>query len=123
MRIAAIKQPAFPQSTSIEATTIDFGCKFVEQLGAILGTVLSMLFILNYVAPDEPITGCERQVHGMASLRLHDVLYPNNLLRQLINGHSRLVICRNMVFHHCKVNDFFLKWDFSIYNSCRSQEL
>ena len=68
-----------------------------------------MLFILNYVVPDEPVTRCEREVHGMGGLYLHDILHPNNLLRQYVNGHPCLIICSKVILHDRKVNDFFLK--------------
>jgi len=41
--VVGAKKPAFPQSTGIEATSIDFGCKFIEQWSAILGTILAKL--------------------------------------------------------------------------------
>ena len=58
----------------------------------------------------------------MGNLHLHDILYPNNLLRQLVNGDSSLVICRKMLSHNRKVNDLFLKSYISIYNSCQCQK-
>ena len=81
-----------------------------------------MLFIFNYVAPDEPITSSKREIHCMGGLHLHDILHPYNLLRQYVKSHSRLVFCRNLLFHNRKVNDFFLKCGFTIYNSCKSQK-